>query len=507
MTEKPKKKMNVDQFLWMQNMMDTADAMDEPEYTPMDAPFEIIDEKREIAPFFLLAPEKKEFFTIHKPVRDITLEEVYTNVKKALSHITLEDYEHFKRETKDLPSSLHIADIADERLGFASYLFAIAQTTGYVALAILKSPHPKGTAITQAVEITTKFFKLCTAITDKTYANKEKRQRKALPMPQLPQLPKRHVSPNNKLINKMSDSFDVINAGGVSLQVINDRKITSYVMVTDPTAPNNEPSRLNLFEREVLDAVCSIFKQAETEGLELIATSPVQISKAMPGGVEKPSPAKVEQIIAAVDKLWKMSMQVDATEELRFLKKIQPDETYKIDAPVIFAKKHTYLRRNNTECIGWELPAKPPILEYAEMTGQIVSVPAKVLQITETAQNGETVIISKTMGNRSELLGYLVRRVAVIKKAREDSAKLKAKRKKDTRTIEEIMKGEKHIIPVLKYEIMFNAVGVPDTKQARKKARDFCKNYLDYWVRIKFIDGYKEKTQKRAITGVEILFN
>ena len=69
------------------------------------------------------------------------------------------------------------------------------------------------------------------------------------------------------------------------------------------------------------------------------------------------------------------------------------------------------------------------------------------------------------------------------------------------------MKGEKHIIPVLKYEIMFNAVGVPDTKQARKKARDFCKNYLDYWVRIKFIDGYKEKTQKRAITGVEILFN
>jgi hypothetical protein len=301
MTEKPKK-MKVDQFLWMQNMMDTADAMDEPEYTPMDAPFEIVDEKREIAPFSLLAPEKKELFTIHKPVRAITLEEVYTNVKKALSNITIEDYEHFQRETADLPSSLHMEI---ERLGFASYLFAIAQTTGYVALAILKSPHPKGTAITQAVEVTAKFYKLCTAITDKAYANKGKRQRQALPMPQLPQLPKRHVSPNNKLINKMSDSFDVINAGGVSLQVINDRKITSYVMVTDPTAPNNAPSRLNLFEREVLDAVCSIFKQAETEGLELIATSPVQISKAMPGGVEKPSPAKVEQIIAAVDKLWK----------------------------------------------------------------------------------------------------------------------------------------------------------------------------------------------------------
>ena len=65
MTEKPKKKMKVDRFLWMQNMMDTADAMDEPEYTPMDAPFEIVDEKREIAPFSLLAPDKKELFTIH----------------------------------------------------------------------------------------------------------------------------------------------------------------------------------------------------------------------------------------------------------------------------------------------------------------------------------------------------------------------------------------------------------------------------------------------------------
>jgi hypothetical protein len=278
-------------------------------------------------------------------------------------------------------------------------------------------------------------------------------------------------------------------------------------MVPDPTAPNNAPSRLNLFEREVLDAVCSIFKQAETEGLELIATSPVQISKAMPGGVEKPSPAKVEQIIAAVDKLWKMSMLVDATEELRAMNKIQPDETYKIDAPVIFAIKHTYLRRNNTECIGWELPARPPILDYAKKTGQLVSVPANVLQITETAPNGETVIISKTMGNRSELLGYLVRRVAVIKKAREDSAKLKAKRKKDTRTIEEIMEKEKRISPVLKYEIMFQAVGIPASKQSQKQARDFCKRYLDYWVRIKFIDGYKEKTQKRTITGVEILFN
>lgn len=506
MTETPFSKEKTDQLIWGQDLKKAADAMDEPQYTPRDEPFEIVDGKRDIVPFSLLANDKKELFTIHKPVRDITLEELYTNAQKALSNITLEDYEHYKRETADLPNSFFL-HIGNERSGFASYLFAIAQTTGYVALAILKNPYAKGTPITYAWKISGEFFKLCMAITDKIYADKEKRQRQALPMPQLPQLPKRHVSPNNKLINKMSDSFDVINAGGVNLQVINDRKIMSYVMVTDPTAPNNEPSRLNLFEREVLDAVCSIFKQAETEGLELIATSPVQISKAMPGGVEKPSPAKVEQIIAAVDKLWKMSMQVDATEELRFLKKIQPDETYKIDAPVIFAKKHTYLRRNNTECIGWELPAKPPILEYAEMTGQIVSVPAKVLQITETAQNGETVIISKTMGNRSELLGYLVRRVAVIKKARTESAKLKNKRKKDTRTIEEIMINEKHINPVLKYEIMFNAVGVPDTKQARKKARDFCKNYLDYWVRIKFIDGYKEKTQKRAKTGVEILFN
>ena len=173
MTDEPKKKMSPDQFLWIQNMLETADAMDEPQYTPMDAPFEIIDEKRDIAPFSLLANDKKELFTIRKPVRDITLEEVYTNVQKALSNITIEDYEHFKRETKDLPSTLHIAN---ERIGFASYLFAIAQTTGYVALAILKSPHAKGKAITQAVEITTKFFKLCTAITDNAYADKEKNQ-------------------------------------------------------------------------------------------------------------------------------------------------------------------------------------------------------------------------------------------------------------------------------------------------------------------------------------------
>jgi hypothetical protein len=300
MTEKPKKKMNVDQFLWMQNMMDTADAMDEPEYTPMDAPFEIVDEKREIAPFSLLAPEKKELFTIHKPVRDITLEEVYTNAKKALSNITLEDYEHFKQETADLPSSLHMEI---ERLGFASYLFAIAQTTGYVALAILKSPHPKGTAITQAVEITTKFFKLCTAVTDKTYANKEK----------IPQYQHKQVDlyqqPNDKITKNLSTATEEEQSRG---QLVVDEKvgnIFSYIKLYPEEVKKMGLEHINTFDLFVLFSCISIKAAGNTQ------TTLNIIYKTMTGktGEVKLTEKMRQELMQSIDKLRLTPITIDAT--------------------------------------------------------------------------------------------------------------------------------------------------------------------------------------------------
>lgn len=302
MTEKPKKKMNIDQFLWMQNIMDTADAMDEPEYTPMDAPFEIVDEKRDIAPFSLLAPDKKELFTIHKPVRDITLEEVYTNVKKALSNITLEDYEHFKQETADLPSSLRTADRADERLGFASYLFAIAQTTGYVALAILKSPHPKGTAITQAVEITTKFFKLCTAITDKAYADKRKEANYN------PINTERIQYPNDKITKNLTSGRAEEWREGIfyTNEKIKNKKIISTVQFDIEKMRQLGFTSYDAFDWLVLFTCISIQEAGNKK------TTVNIIYRTMTGKSKAPSPAMQENILTSLNKL-RIPVTINAT--------------------------------------------------------------------------------------------------------------------------------------------------------------------------------------------------
>jgi hypothetical protein len=495
MTSKEK----TDKLIWGQDLKKAADAMDEPQYTPRDEPFEIVDGKRDIVPFSLLANDKKELFTIHKPVRDITLEELYTNAQKALSNITLEDYEHYKRETADLPNSFFL-HIGNERSGFASYLFAIAQTTGYVALAILKNPYAKGTPITYAWKISGEFFKLCMAITDKIYADKEKRQRPALP--KLPKRPERYIAPNNTLINKMSTE-PLINAGAVDITVSQEKEITTYAMILDAENEQAAPYNLPNFERIVSTAIGSIYIQAKKDGYERVIVTPASIYKAMPGGGDRVTPKAAKLIDKAVEKMRGRKVIIDATSELAAYKKIRSDEKFLIDDFMIHAKRGVYICRNRKETVGWEIYTKPALFEYAEKSGELVNVPAKVMQ-TPAMQGAKQISINET---RRELWDYLVRRIVVIKRAYDKAKDESRYKRNEGKTIEQIM--TKHgKSPVIIYQTAFNAVNITTSNRAvLKENRDFCKWLLTYWKKLEFICDFREVKQGNTCKGIKVLFD
>ena len=342
-----------------------------------------------------------------------------------------------------------------------------------------------------------------------------KQQSKALPLPQMPKRPGRYIAPNNKLINIMTTQ-EIINAGARDLAVSPDKGITTYVMVGTSDGSEN-PIKMSNSEREVSNAVYSIFKQAETDKQKLITLTPTSIYKAMPGGSSRPTQKMQEEITTIMDNLRKRPLVIDATTELRAFNKIGEDETYTIDSQFLYADKHIYKRQNGTETVGWRLLAKPALLDYAEQTGQIINVDFKVTQILDMDKKEQNYPPININEKRRDVLTYLIRRVAVMKNAwakakkeskkQERAAKDGRRKKEEVKTPEELMREHK-AEPTILYDSLYAAVDADLTNRNQlKDIRTFSIMVLKYWQHIKFIDGYSENSKGRKKTSIRILFN
>ncbi len=325
---------------------------------------------------------------------------------------------------------------------------------------------------------------------------------KALPLPQMPKRPDRYIAPNNTLINAMTTK-NLINAGARDLTVSQEKGITSYVMVLDTNDPQADPYKLTNFERIVFNAICSIYQQATQDGYNKIVVTPTSIYKAMPGGSEKPTPKMIEQITAVIEKVQAIDITLDATRELAAYKRIEDGEKLYTKERMVLAKQYIYVRRNKKETIGWEILSKPALLDYAEKSGEIISVPAKVIQIP-TANGAKKISINE---KRRELWDYYTRRVAVIKKAHQRAVREMRYARNKGKTAEQIM-VEHGKSPVILYETAFHAVNITSTNRAGlKDYKDFSKFLMASWVDNGYIDGYQELKQGNAYKGIKILFS
>jgi hypothetical protein len=319
-------------------------------------------------------------------------------------------------------------------------------------------------------------------------------------LPKLPKAPKRYIAPNNTLMDRMT-SKQLINAGAVDITVSQEKGITSYVMVGDITG---KPSDMSNFERETMNAVCSIWKQAEIDRQSVVIYTPASIYKAMPGGGTKSTKAMQDKIEKAFDKMMQTPLELDATKELRAYKKIGEGETYRLKTMLLHADKHEYTLKNGRKTVGWQLFTKPAIYDYAERTGQLINVDMKVTQIEKRAAIGDTWDPVSINELRRDVLSYLIRRVAVIKHAWDraiDAAKLKRNENKHPN---QLMK----LPPVIAYDSVYAAVGAnTQNRNQLRDIREFCGIVLKYWVRIGYIDGYKELSEGRRKKSLNILFN
>lgn len=299
--------------------------------------------------------------------------------------------------------------------------------------------------------------------------------------------PNYHVMPNNKLMNVMQEpSF--INGGAFDLVVSNAsgrrKEITSYTMIEyngdDDT--NITPVNLTEYERQVSDAIVSLWEQARADNVPPIFTADM-IYRAMPGGGDRATPQQRGSITKAIDHFRQLHIYVDATEELQKRGKIQPGETFVIDDYYLSATRAEYKTKNGRKKVtAYKINNEPIMLNYAKQTGQILSVPAKYIEIKDNT--GVTIMMS---ADRQAITGYLLRQIAWIKYDRNH-------KRSNPRS------------DVISFETLFIDVGIDTTSRTiTNRHRDFIFEVLDYEKTVGNISGYTKQIKGRTITGVKII--
>lgn len=330
--------------------------------------------------------------------------------------------------------------------------------------------------------------------------------------PKLPKAPKpkQYVANNTKVMRKLAEDF-IINGTDANITVLPDDGVTTYIMALyEDEDQTRIPFNLTPFEVAVFNAVCTIYRQAENEGTEkppVVTAS--SIYQAMPGSGGYPSPKMLEDISAAVSKMTKIDMKLDATEELQKLKKISAGEKFSVHSRMLMADELTYSRRNGSTVKAWPIYRKPILHEYAERNGQLIGVPFNIVRIEGIDVDGlPDGVPLKISENRRELLAYLVQRVAVIKRAQAQAVREAARKRNreadQPKTWRDFM--GKTSTTIL-FESATKAAGVVSTsRKVVKDTKDFVRNVFQYWKAKGFIFDFKEVREGRESRGVKIIF-
>lgn len=322
-----------------------------------------------------------------------------------------------------------------------------------------------------------------------------------------------HTTPNNALMNALQQK-NPINAGAFDLIVANETKrrkeITSYAIVAydDPAGPKLPATNLTEYERQVSDAVMTLWEAAKEQGVPPIFTADM-IHRAMPGGGDKPSAQQRGAITRTVEKLRHLHVTVDATEEMRQRGVIGKGETFEIDDFFLSATRGTKRFANRKDPVtAYQLNSEPLILQYAKMTKQVLRTSAGNLEIRKV-KDGRAAEIVAMSADRQAMTGYMLRRILVMKndkeKAREALKNYNKRRRKEP-DLEELPASHFYAQSrVILFDTLFRETGTAtDNKQQAKRNRDFCFDALDYWKATGLIKEYIEQTKGRSITGVKI---
>lgn len=284
-------------------------------------------------------------------------------------------------------------------------------------------------------------------------------------------IPQNYIIPNNRLINKMvkgevpyNEEFDLrINKEAAKKKILTKVSLNyddSNIQIYD------KDRRFTPYDRTVHNAVCSLFEAGNTN------FTPDQVYRAMNGLDDQQyvSPQSVGAITRSLDKQRRIYAKVDYTNEAKAYRK--DVRSCIVEDHILSAKKIT-LEAGGHKVTGYKLNNKPILYEYAQLTGQVLTVPSKLLNTKDVIRSTEDVIIIRE---------YLIRRIEVMKKNKDQSNRILLER-----VYEELNEPE-------------------PTKETSRKVRNIIDALLKKYATEKYIKDYKYFKEGRAFKGIEIFY-
>lgn len=280
--------------------------------------------------------------------------------------------------------------------------------------------------------------------------------------------PTKYVIPNNRLINKLVEG--ALLPGDTDLIVSNKLKKQVLTKVTlnyddDNIEIYDKDKRFTPYDRSVHNSICSIYEAGN------INFTPNQVYRCMNGLSEGEyvSPQAIGSITRSIDKTRRTYAKVNYTDEAKAWNK-EIDNCI-IEDHILSAKKVT-LEAGGNEVTGYKLNSKPILYEYAQVTGQVLTIPSNLLNTKGFLNSTPEVTIIRE---------YLIREIEWMKA------------KKSKRTNKILLIG------------IYKEIDLLDpTKEKAKKVRDSISKILDSFKDDKYIKSYKFYKEGRSFKGIEI---
>ena len=337
--------------------------------------------------------------------------------------------------------------------------------------------------------------------------------------------PKYYTSPNTTLSNALQANDgkgEVIGAGAIDLPVLNvgtDKEVTIFVNVT---LENMEGVKMSgkpytEYDRAVHDAVVSIYADRIKNGQPAVATADmIYRTMTYKTNTEKVSPQQRGAVTKSIDKMRKnIYVYADLSAEMKRRGIVTnpngktESEKYKfvLDDFLLSATHFDNLGINGSNVSGY-LFKKPLMLGYSRMTGQLITIKGKILDIKEINKNGDITDVSiSNTDSRISIKSYLLRRVEVMKnderKAVDALSKYRMKCSKNEINLKKIDDFRKKTRVVL-YSSLFEATGIKN-KNTQTNARKYVIQVLDYWKAIGYISGYKMRGKGKTFDAIIII--
>ena len=286
-------------------------------------------------------------------------------------------------------------------------------------------------------------------------------------------LPKNHVKPNNKLANEITRDF--INEGEIELRVSRKgakKEITTKAILTyeDKNISLSGRAKFTPYDREVHDAVVTLY----VAGNE--ALTPEMVYRAMTGkiGTEKISPQAVGAVTRSLDKSRRIMVNIDFSQEARAYNK-NVKATY--EGYLLECRKITVAIGGTTK-EAYRLLATPILYDYAQVSGQILTVPIGLLQTKKTVRSTEEVIVIR---------GYLLRQI--------EGMKSPSFKRSNKITFEGIYK---------EMDVSTDTHDATAYKNKTRTIRQHVDAILKEWVDQGYIKEYKQRKEGKTIKSIVI---